>query len=94
MSAAQQEAYVTKLILTMLCSFLLVWGPYAICAILVVFGKAQSISSPFSVLPLLFTKASVVLNALLYISLNESVSNHLLVNERRAYDVRVFRDYL
>eukprot|EP00095_Tigriopus_kingsejongensis_P008626 maker-scaffold503_size153465-snap-gene-0.17 protein:Tk08626 transcript:maker-scaffold503_size153465-snap-gene-0.17-mRNA-1 annotation:"hypothetical protein TcasGA2_TC007259" len=69
-SMAKRELRVTKMVMAMTFSFLGVWSPYAICAILVIGGKSDLLNSPAAVVPLILAKTSTFTNPMLYVMLN------------------------
>jgi hypothetical protein len=82
---AKKELRVTKMVMAMILAFILVWSPYAISAIVVIFASHNSTRSiednaaanilkgPFAPLPVVFAKISTFVNPILYVVLNPQV---------------------
>ena len=73
-SAAKAERRVTVMVILMVGCFLLAWTPYALFALVMVFGTT---SPPLysGTLPSLLAKSSCIYNPLIYVSVNKQVSN-------------------
>ena len=92
---AKKELRVTRMVLAMTLSFVLVWSPYAIVAMVVLFSTpsaseqqqeksvlATLLDSPAALFPVIFAKTSTFINPLLYIGLNPQVRSSFKVNAR------------
>ena len=67
---AKKELVVTRMVAAMTVTFLLVWSPYAISALLVIAGHSQILDSPSGLVPLIAAKTSTFTNPFIYILLN------------------------
>ena len=83
----------TRMVLAMTLSFVMVWSPYAIVAMVVLFSTpsaseqqqeksvlAKLLDSPAALFPVIFAKTSTFINPLLYIGLNPQVKSSFKVN--------------
>jgi hypothetical protein len=59
--------------------FIFCWSAYAVLSLDSIFGFADSIPLPFTVIPLQFAKTSILWNAIILVILNPMVSNKIAI---------------
>lgn len=73
--SCKREQRVLAMVIVMVMAYLLCWLPYGVTALVAAFGPARLVTPEASIVPSILAKFSTVINPVIYIFMNNQVSD-------------------